>query len=289
MAIERVNDNHPSAAEQARQADRKKTSNKDNAATSYKASQTASQQTQRTKSAFEQMMDNLGEAPHAQQEQTNKFDSRLKETSDQKEQGGKGKERSDRSERKEDKKDRSSLEGESRSHRSSSAQDGIGEQKVLGKQDSGQGKSGGGDSGGSKDGGGNSGGQFGQRSFRSSTPDATLSPVGLRGISEADKLFSAQSAQLSSPQPIPKPVLDQLVNKILVGKDRFLNQQIQVELKEFKGLSLQVKLVNGKVLATFITSDPSIKRLFDAQKGEINQALKEKNVVALPVQVQLLG
>jgi len=283
----RVDDNRPSASEQAAKDDRNRQNvrQKDSAVGSQSAQAAARQATKESKSAFDLVLENYTTSNLPTQSEAAKFDAKVKDALADQDQ--RDRESSDRKkDRKDDKKSGSSEEKEdSGSSREVSARD-----KVLGKQSSGEGGTGGGSSGEDK---GGSSGQSGQRSFKQGLPSrGDLAAQGIQGAQRADTLFSSQmKGSSTSLREIPKAVLDQIVQHVRVGLNRNLDKEIHLDLSEkiFRGLSLKVSSRNGRVEVTFLTQNADVRRLFENQKGAIGQALTEKGIAVSKIQVQYQG
>jgi flagellar hook-length control protein FliK len=80
------------------------------------------------------------------------------------------------------------------------------------------------------------------------------------------------------PQTLPKPVVDQIAQyvQLVVRKDGEKELDITLHEKVFRGLRLRAAVVRGKVEATFLTSNPEVRDLFNSQKVALRQALAEK-------------
>ena len=155
-----------------------------------------------------------------------KFDAKVKDALSDQDQ--RDRESSDRKkDRKDDKKAGSSEEKES----SGSSKEVSTRDKVLGKQDTGQGVTGGGSSGEDK---GGSSGQSGQRSFKQGLLSrADLAGQGIQGAQRTENPFSSQLKGTSANlREIPKAVLDQIVQHVRVGLNKNLDKEIHLDLSE---------------------------------------------------------
>jgi hypothetical protein len=283
----RVDDNRPSASEQAAKDDRNRQNikQKDPALNSQSGQAAARAQAKEAKSAFDLVLENYTSAHLPTQSEEAKFDSKVKDALA--DQDKRDRESSDRKKDKKEEKRTGSSEEKDSSSREVSTRD-----KVISKQGSGgQGGSGGGGSGGEDKGG--SSGQFGQRSYRQATPGrADLAAQGIQGASPTESAFSNKlSGSAASTREIPKAVLDQIVQHVRIGLNKDLDKEIHLDLAEkiFKGLSLKVSTKNGKVEVTFLTQNANVRRLFESQKGNIGKTLSEKGIAVSKIQVQYLG
>lgn len=272
----RIDDQKPSASEQANRDDRNRQNvkQKDSVSGHQASQQAANKQTKDFQSLFDQALDKARGADKPTQSEAAKFDSKIKDilSSDDK---GKDGERSDRKKDKdEDKKILSSEEKDSgKNHKEGAIKD-----RIMGKTHTGGEGKGGGSS--SSDNKGNSSNQFGQGQQKNAQIQQGfgLSPSAfqnqqVQGIQTASILQNVQQLQRVPPQ-----VIDHIVQYIRVGLNKNLDKEMQIDLsdKVFKGLSLRVALHQGKLQVTFITANADVRRLFESSKADIGRALQSK-------------
>jgi hypothetical protein len=284
----RVDDNRPSAAEQASKDDRAKqsTKSKDPAVTSQSAQQAGRwQQTKETKSPFDRVLENVSNPNQPAQSEALKFDIRVKDAlADQ----GKGQDK-DKTDRKKDKDDDKKTRSSEEKESGLSAREMGHKGKVLGKQHmGGQGSGGGGTSGEQ----GGSSQHSGQRQLKQGAGAITgVAPSAVQGTFRPESIYATRAAEQVALREIPKQVLDQIVQHIRIGLNKNLDKEIQIDLSDriFKGLSLKVSSNQGKVEVTFLTGNADVKRLFEKQKEEIGKTLSEKGISVSQIRVQFLG
>ncbi|MBF0493124.1 MAG: flagellar hook-length control protein FliK [Deltaproteobacteria bacterium] len=288
-----VENNRPSAQEQATADDKKRQSqnNKNNVSQARIGQQAGrAYQTKESKSAFDNVLDNLIQEnlQTKPEESASAFESKFKEKVQEKEKP---------KERNESRRDKDS---DSKTHRSESTEGSKNvkdlslRQQVNAKQNSGGGSGGssGGGQGGQQKGQGDSK-QFsgGQGRFAALRTEANPGPANI-AVPRVDSFSNIEKTQRPTPSSqIPKQVLDQIIQVIKVGMNKDDQKEIHLDLSEkiFRGLSLKVTSKNGKVEVSFITSDPQVKRLFESEKQNISEALQEKGVQLSQIQVKFMG
>ncbi len=280
----RIDDNQPSAAQEAAQQDRKRTGvkGKDAAGQSSAAQQAAKAQAKNSKSAFDQVLEQFTQPAFNASQEAAKFDSKIKEVlSDQEK-------KEDSSDKKKDRKDDDKKSSREEKETSSSHKPLSSREKIVSKQDLG-GRSSGGGQGGS--GGGDSQGS-GSRQTKMGGDRNALSPLGFQTGGKLQSLQSPTASQsLKNTTALPKAILDQIVQHVRVSVGKGIRQEIQLDLsdKVFRGLSLKVISQQGKIQVTFLTANPDVRRLFDGQKGAIREALLEKGIAISDIRVQFSG
>lgn len=288
----RVEDQRPSASEQAARDDRNRQNikKKDPAVTTQSAQQgAAKQQVKESKSVFDQVLEQAGRSsslPSASE--ALKFDMKIKDALSDRERGREP----DKSDRKKDKDDDKKIKLSDEKETGKSSREVDTKDKIFGKQDTGGQSSGGGS--GSFDEREGSSGQFGQRSFKQgSVVKVDPSPLGAQGLQRQDSQYDIKAAlqHKGASNEIPKQVLDQIVQQIRIGLNQHLDKEIHLQLSEkiFRGLALKVSSSQGKIVVSFLTGNPDVRRLFESQKGSIRQALTEKGIHVSHIQVQFLG
>jgi flagellar hook-length control protein FliK len=286
----RIDENRPSASEEAAADDRKrhKVKTKDKAMESQLASQAGkAQQTKESKSSFDQVLDRLTSPDQQTQSEMMKFDSKLKDVlSDDDRRDSKSDSKKDKDE---DKKTRTS--SDDRDSTVSSKYGGAAKDKISGKQDTGSRGGSGGGSGSSDDRGGSSK-QFGQEQIKKGmVKDSEIAPAYLQGVGRPESVFGKQMEGAGAPREIPKQVLDQIVQHVRIGLNKNLDKEMHIEFSEkfFQGLTLKVSLRNGKVDVSFLTGSSEVRRLFESHKQQIGKALSEKGIAVSQIQVQFLS
>lgn len=272
----RIDDQKPNAAEQANRDDRHRQNVKQKDTVSpHQASQQAGyKQNKDFQSLFDQALEKTRTAKQPTQSEAAKFDSKIKDILSSDDQG-KDRDRSNsKKDKEDDKKVLSNEEKESgRTHKEGGVKD-----RILGKTHTGGDGSGSGSS--FSDNKGDSSNQFGQRQQKNpGTVKVDTSTVSTFQNQQVQALQSASILQnVQKLQKIPPQVLDQIVQYVRVGLNKNLNREMQIDLsdKVFKGLSLKVALHQGKLQITFLTPHADIRRIFEASKGEISQALEKQ-------------
>lgn len=282
----RIDDQKPNASEQANRDDRNRQNVKQkDPVTGHQASQQAGQkQNKDFQSLFDQALEKTRSANKPSQSEAAKFDSKIKDilSSDDK---GKDHDRSDRKKDKdEDKKSLSSEEKDSgKTHKEGGVKD-----KIIGKhQTGGDSKGGGSSSSGNK---GDSSHSFsqGQQKNPQIVKVENLAPSPFQVQQSQNIQASAISQSLQQLQKVPPQVIDQIVQYVRVGLNKNMDKEVQIDLsdKVFKGLSLRIALHVGKLEITFLTSNADVRRLFEASKGDIGQALQAKGHQIASMQVK---
>ena len=90
---------------------------------------------------------------------------------------------------------------------------------------------------------------------------------------------------------IPQHILDQVVQaaRLIRRPDGKTEMEVQLHDEIFKGLRLRVALnKDGKVQATFVTSNRDVRDLFQQERGSIRSALEEKGLELEGVDVIML-
>ncbi|MFO1518557.1 MAG: hypothetical protein U1F57_02660 [bacterium] len=290
MAIDRMDDNRPTAAEEAIRSERNRPNlkGKDGALTNQSGQQAGrAQQTKETKSAFDQVLENFTNPTNPTQSESSRFDDRVRDALKDDE-----KSRDKSSDRKKDKDDDKKTRSSEEKEAGPTSKEGVLKDRVLGKQNMGSGGSGAGSGGGQEQGGGS---QFGGRGSRQQASLGRAEGIGgpaLQGVGRPDSAYAVRAGQqVQAPREIPKVILDQLVQGVRVGLNKNLDKEIQIDISDrvFKGLSLKVSSREGKVEVAFLTGNADVRRLFESQKGKIGQALAEKGISVSQIRVQFLG
>ncbi len=136
-------------------------------------------------------------------------------------------------------------------------------------------KGGGGDSemGGGKDSGG---GDKGMGTQGSATPQAAG-----QNVQATTKTEGAAGARL------PTETLNALVDKVFVGLNKEGLSEFHIQFKDnvLAGSSLKVSAKDGKVSATFHTTNANVKRLITSSEGELSRAFTAKGMTLLRLEV----
>ena len=139
------------------------------------------------------------------------------------------------------------------------------------RQPGGGGSGGGGDLGGGKDGGKDGGTKDGQLA----TP---AQPVGQAQAAQA--AAPAQQAQAAAAPRIPAEVINQIVERVLVGVNKQGLSEFHIELKGnlLAGSSIHITAKDGRISARFDTPDANVRRLVKASEGELARAFERKGL-----------
>lgn len=281
----RIDDQKPNAAEQANRDDRNRQNvkQKESASTQQAGQQAGYKQTRDFQSLFDEALEKTRSPSQPSQSEAAKFDSKIKDilSSDDK-----GRDR-DKSDRKKDKDDDKKVQSSEEKEAGKTSKEGAVKDRILGKSQMG-GRSGGGGSSFS-DNKGDSSNQFGQRQNRGGEgvkPGMAL-PGGFQSQQVQGVQPSAQLQNAQSLQKLPPQVLDHIVQHVRIGLNKNLDKEMQIDLSEkvFKGLSLRVALHAGKLQIRFVTASADVRRLFEASKSEISQALQAKGHSVASIQV----
>jgi len=91
---------------------------------------------------------------------------------------------------------------------------------------------------------------------------------------------AAKASKAHVPKTLPKEVMQQIVSyaRLMVRPGGEKEMELALRDEVFKGLRLRIVTKQGKIEATFITSSPDVRNLFQAQKRAIAQALEEKGL-----------
>lgn len=104
-------------------------------------------------------------------------------------------------------------------------------------------------------------------------------PVDLQGAFASKLAKSLKAAAAQTPE-LTQQVINKIIQYVRIGLNRKGEKEIQMELSEkiFRGLKLRVIARGGKVAVHFSTSDPKGKKVFEKNRGAIEDALKKKGI-----------
>jgi hypothetical protein len=99
---------------------------------------------------------------------------------------------------------------------------------------------------------------------------------------------SAQAPQGTQAPKMPPAMLQEIVNRVLVGLNKEGLSEMHIEFKEgvLGGGSLQISSKDGKVSAKFTVGDQNTKRLLRASQGELERAFEQKGLALESFDVQ---
>jgi hypothetical protein len=127
-------------------------------------------------------------------------------------------------------------------------------------------------SGGDSDAGGSKEQQKGM--FAGSDPTMAAQAKEMQGPA------ASQQAQGTAGTKIPQAVIDQLVQRVLVGLNKEGLGEMHIQFKEgvLGGGSLQISSKDGKINAKFTVPDQNTRRLLRASQGELERAFGSKGL-----------
>jgi len=283
----RVDDNRPSASEEANRQDRDRRARQRDPAQSAQVSSRAGQQNikKETRSPFDEVLETLTRPPTPPPTETPHFEQKVRDAL-----SDRNKSRDSNSDKKKD-KDSDSKTHFSDKNQQTESTDLMNRDRILGTKSTGERDASGGDAGTSGGQGGNSSKEFSGRSFKQGLGEqAEIAPGLARSVNPSSSL-PGELKSLNNVREIPKQVLDQIVQYVRIGLNKDLNKEIQVDLSEkiFKGLSLRVTSNRGLVQVTFLTGNAEVRRLFESNKNQMTQELKQKGIQVEKIQVQFLS
>jgi hypothetical protein len=88
---------------------------------------------------------------------------------------------------------------------------------------------------------------------------------------------------------LPKAVLDQIINRVVILQDKDFNKEIQIDFRDnfFNGLSLKVTSREGAVSVEFIAPNRDVQATFKNEREKLAEALGEKGVTVRSIEVSL--
>lgn len=285
--INRVSANEQAQADQQRAQQNKRNPKKAQAAATQQAAgqHKAQGSEKKMKSAFDNVLETLTDSSTAPlMPSESKFDSKLAEIRRDDDRGA-GK---DEGKEEDDKKAKDKGEGKQTSKLSTGGVKG----RVEGKH-------------GSK---GQSQGGAGQEQQQGKQGDAGGAKDSMAKAYRAEQFKEMQSAPAPSPffgqtpvggvqapaapaevRELPKAVLDQIVNRVTILKDKDFNKEIQIDFRDnfFNGLSLKVSSRDGALAVEFIAPNRNVEATFKNERERLAETLGEKGVEVRSITVSL--
>lgn len=97
---------------------------------------------------------------------------------------------------------------------------------------------------------------------------------------QAQQVQTAQKTEGAAGARLPPDVLQSIVDKVFVGMNKAGLSEFHIQFKDdvLAGSSLKVSAKDGKVSATFTTTNANVKRLIESSEGELARAFGNKGM-----------
>jgi hypothetical protein len=99
-------------------------------------------------------------------------------------------------------------------------------------------------------------------------------------MTQAQQVATTQKTEGAAGARLPADVLQSIVDKVFVGMNKEGLSEFHIQFKDnvLAGSSLKISAKNGKVSATFTTTNANVKRLIQSSEGDLARAFDGKGM-----------